>query len=473
MNPEETAVPEDPTVANVMSTKLPIPQQTRKKRRRWPKVVAAIFLGILVFSGVYGSLLYKKVRDNVIIAGGGDSHNLLAYSNATTSEDTYATGLKQPGDGRVNILLLGIGGINDAGQAHNGTDLTDSIQLISLDTVNKKVSTTSIPRDFLVNIPGYGPNKINAVYEYGNMAKANGGGQAIRTMIGTILGVNISNFIIVDFTAAKEAVDTVGGVDINAPTAIYDPSYPCDDQINYCPFSISAGQHHLDGAVALEYMRTRHDDSDFARAGRQQMVLAALKAKALSLGTLSSPAKITSLIGILGSHIKTDLTSSQLVQLASFYESVPSGSTTNNVLSTDAKLSLITAATNQYAGDVEEPIGGLTAYGPLQTWFAKNNPDPFTVKEVATVTVIGGYGATTKQVAAFVQKLNDYGFTAIVGTTPSDDTVTKTELFSTGTDKPVSSNYLSYLTGTTEVAGTPLHSGSNFEIIYAPGTTKN
>ena len=446
------------------------PTKVRRPRKQWK---ALFIVGLLLLVGsslTYGALRYEEVRKKVLISGGGNT-SILKYS----ASKPETTNLQKPGDGRYNLLLLGIGGTTDAGVAHSGTLLTDSIQVISVDTVNKKVSLTSIPRDFYYTT-NYGGGKINAVYALAEQDKPGSGGQAIRQAVGSILGVNISNFVVIDFTAAKEAVDEVGGIDVNVPKALYDPSYPCVDEVNFCPFSISAGLHHMNGDLALKYMRTRHADNDFGRSSRQQEVISALKTKALSAGVLTNPVTINNLLTIFSKHIHTDLQLSEIQSFISTYKDISSQNTTSHVLDTTSELGLLTSRTEPVTGYVEYPLGGDTAYAPIQQWFQKNNPDPFIGKEKAEVTVIKGEKASLAATNTFVQKLEEYGFTVHlnVPTASPQNTSQVTHINSTSSGQfPVTKNYLSSLLSTTVQVAPPVVQGSDFEIFYEGDQSKS
>jgi LCP family protein required for cell wall assembly len=435
----------------------------------WKRFFAMSFSFVFIAALTFGYLEYTTLRSNLIVKGEGNSSKLLSYSSTATNSDWNR--FASPGDGRFNVLILGIGGISDSGVVHDGTLLTDSIQVFSLDTVNKTIGITSVPRDFYYNIPGHGANKINAAYEFGEMDQHGSGGQAAREAFGKVLGINISNFVVIDFTAAKDLINALGGIDITVPKALYDASFPCDDEVSYCPFSIAAGPTHMTGNTVLKYVRSRHADSDYGRSGRQQDVIGALKRKALSLGTLSNPVTVTNLLTTLSRHIKTDMQPAEITSFLNIYKDVPAASTVTNVLSTDSTLGLLTSKNDPYAGFISYPVGGYTAYGPIHQWFQKNNPDPFLAKEAATVSVASGGTATAKQMQAFMQKLQDYGFKATTSVLPASlPSSSSTQLFSKSdsSTSPVTSNYLGSVLGTSAQKGNPLDSGSDFEIIYAP-----
>lgn len=122
-----------------------------------------------------------------------------------------------------------------------------------------------------------------------------------------------------NFSALKQVVDTVGGVDVNVKTSLLDPECPCSrDGGAYCGFSMLAGPQHLNGSAALKYVRCRKGNcgDDFGRAGRQQDVLVALREKADKQNILKNPVKINDLFGIIGSNVRTDLQLSKIQRLA-------------------------------------------------------------------------------------------------------------------------------------------------------------
>lgn len=441
-------------------------------RPRWIRwvgfAVAAVLVAALGFVGVEA----YRLGHNILVTNTGDQSAAFNLSAKSTSPDWSQ--FKNPGDGRVNILVLGIGGVTDAGQAHAGTYLTDSIQLLSLDTLNHTVALTSIPRDFEVKTPdGYGYEKINAVYEGSDGSTKNGGDRA-KTTVGTLLGTHITNYMVVDFTAAKQLVDAVGGIDITAPTAIDDPTYPAADDVHYDPFHLSAGPHHLDGATALKYMRTRHDDSDFARSGRQQAVFTAVQQKALSLGVLGNPSKVNQIVSALGSHVKTDLTVTEISELVSNLKQVTPSGITSNVLDTSEKLGLLVSNSDPDLGYVEQPAAGLTNYTAIHNWFQSNTIDPLITKERAVIQ-LHNVGASAKSFAAEVAQLQAYGFTASAAgedtATPSSATATPTQTtirVRSRATKPVTVNYLVSLLGATVVTDSTLPTGVDMVIDYVP-----
>jgi hypothetical protein len=127
--------------------------------------------------------------------------------------------------------------------------------------------------------------------------------------------VPIDYYVKANFTGLKEAVDAVGGIDINVKDALSDPEYPCDkNQYKSCGFKLAAGQTKMDGTTALKYARCRKGTcgDDFGRALRQQEVLQAVRTKAMSMDTLSNPKKLNDLISAFSNNIKTDMSLSEI-----------------------------------------------------------------------------------------------------------------------------------------------------------------
>ena len=200
---------------------------------------------------------------------------------------------------RLNVLILGIRGVNDP----NGGLLSDTIMVISLEPKTGKIALISIPRDLYVEMPHHNfKNKINEVYVHGiedeNWKK---GLKYSEEAVADVTGLDIHYATSVDFKAFKEIIDTFGGV-----TITLDKPFSERNQFAEGIIELPAGRQVIDGDTALLFVRARFSTSDFDRAKRQQQVLLAIKEKAFSLGVLSNPAKIISILNSLGNHVKTD-----------------------------------------------------------------------------------------------------------------------------------------------------------------------
>ena len=151
---------------------------------------------------------------------------------------------------------------------------TDTILLTRIGPPGEPPTVLSIPRDLWVQIPGRGEDRINTAYVWGELATGNGASLAKKT-VEEEFGVRVDRVAVVDFSCFQAAVDAAGGVSVEVPQRLVDDSYPTNDggttQIVFDP-----GRQTMNGARALEYVRTRMPDSDFGRIRRQQQVLAGI-----------------------------------------------------------------------------------------------------------------------------------------------------------------------------------------------------
>ena len=369
----------------------------------------ALLLLILLSGGYFGYKIYNTERH--LFRGGGKAPALA--DNVDISQ------LKGEGDGRVNILLLGIGG-----PGHDGPDLTDTIMLASVDPINHKAVLLSIPRDLWVKIPGNGYQKINAAYPDGKMeskAKTTAGQEAdglalLDKTLAPVISVPIHYHVVVDFEAFKDVVDNLGGVSVNVPEQLYDPTIAWENHNN--PVIAQPGIQQMGGAQALLYARSRETSSDFARGQRQRALIVGIKSKAFSLGTFSNPIKISDLLNSLGNNVFTDLSLNDTSRLYSITSQIGSNQITSLDLVTPPN-NLITTG-NMNGLSIDEPRAGLFDYSDIQNFIRTNLRDGFLAKENAPVAV---YNATNTPGLATTEQavLKSYGYNT---TDTGEDTIT-------------------------------------------------
>ncbi len=216
---------------------------------------------------------------------------------------------------RINIAVIGVDRRPDDEFAR-----TDTIILVSIDPAGKTIGMMSLPRDMKVTIPGYGPDKLNAAYAYGDRDKRVGGGVGLlRLTLKSNFQLEVPYFAEVDFRGFEKVVDAFGGVDVDPPYPIVDDEYPTETY-GFTKLYFPAGVQHLDGKTALQYARTRHGDSDFGRSQRQQEIILALQRQALA-GNLIN--KFFPMLEILGSSVRTNLPREELPALANLASTIP------------------------------------------------------------------------------------------------------------------------------------------------------
>jgi len=195
----------------------------------------------------------------------------------------------------LNIVLLG----SDR-RPHAGHWRTDSMIIVSVDTSNNVVRLLSIPRDLWVFIPGHGYNRINTADLWGELAKKGSGPDRVKQTIYQNLGIPIHYYVRIDFQGFIKIIDTVGGVDIDVDCPLSD-------------INLKAGMHHMNGAQALRYARSRKSTNDFDRGRRQRKVLLALWDQALTVNIVP---KLPDLWRTMSGSFQTDLPLSQVINLA-------------------------------------------------------------------------------------------------------------------------------------------------------------
>lgn len=203
-----------------------------------------------------------------------------------------------------NIALFGI----DATDGETGR--SDSIMIATLDPVHNKLKITSVMRDSYVSIDGYGQDKINHAYAYG------GPELAIKTL-NENFGLNIEDFISVNFSSLPTIINILGGIDIEITQEELEYINSYIDDINVkdrtnSPHISYAGVQHLDGTQALAYSRIRYTSGgDYERTQRHRTVLNALFNKLTS----TSVASYNSLLNEVLPYVQTNLSAADILSL--------------------------------------------------------------------------------------------------------------------------------------------------------------
>jgi len=189
-------------------------------------------------------------------------------------------------------------------------DLTDTILVGALDTVNSKLNIVSIPRDTLVNVSRT-YKKINGLYSHNgyDMGKA-------KEELKTLLGFTVDSYVVVDIVAFEKIVDTIGGVWFDVPV-----NMDYDDPVQDFHVHLQAGYQHLDGKAALGVVRFRQNNAnspygpgylgaDIDRIATQQAFMKELAKQCLQIG---NAAKVNEFAQIWKDYVLTDLSVGNMV----------------------------------------------------------------------------------------------------------------------------------------------------------------
>lgn len=201
----------------------------------------------------------------------------------------------------VNILLLGRDARdNQVAQGIRGR--SDSMIIASFNKSTGEVTLTSIMRDSLVPIQGYGWNRINAAYSYGGV------GLAINT-VNDVFDLDIQNYMVIDFSGLRTLVDSLGGVNVYLSAA---------EVKNYQGYGkiadgLSEGYNTLNGKQALMHARNRQVGDDFERTRRQRDILFAIFNQVKGMNSLSDA---LGFVNSASSLITTNLSIGEITSLA-------------------------------------------------------------------------------------------------------------------------------------------------------------
>ena len=256
----------------------------------------------------------------------GGNGTLPAFGAATPWAKPGAT--PWGNDGRFDLLLIG----SDAG-TDRWSRRTDVMLLVEVDVATGKVAMIGLPRN-LQNAPyppgaarnastcGCQTGLLNEMYVeatsrhpglWPGVGAVKGIG-AVRSVISEITGRPIDAVLIADLMGVVRVVDAMGGIDIDVPEAVHDPNYP-KPGVGDIVLNIKAGQQHMDGQTALAYARSRHQDSDYGRMERQQLLLLAIRDQLGPATIFSAPA----LFGAAKGSAWTDLPRESLPALVELF----------------------------------------------------------------------------------------------------------------------------------------------------------
>lgn len=178
---------------------------------------------------------------------------------------------------------------NDLVTGHEtGSTRADTIMLLHLPPSGDPM-LISVPRDSYLEIPGHGPNKVNASYTLGGPA-------LLVDTLEQATGLRVEGYLEVGFGGFVQVVEKVGGVRMCLDEPVQDEKTKLD---------LPAGCQDLVGREALGYVRMRYSDprGDLGRVERQRQFLSALVAKTATPGTVFVPWRLNDVGTAIGSNL--------------------------------------------------------------------------------------------------------------------------------------------------------------------------
>ncbi len=275
--------------------------KSKKKSKMIKGVLITVFSLLIVAINVVAVMAFKMLNNvNTITSQQVEEHRVTGdelaeldkeFAAETTVTDTQ---VELPTDyimstDDVSILFL-VGSDSRFGVSKEAR--SDTMMIIGIDRVNKKLKMVSIMRDLYALIPGYKDHKINTAFYYDSRY----GNLDLKITLKTIennLGVKLEDYVIVDFSGFRNIIDLLGGVTLEVTKD--EANYMCS-HVKYGLFprySAGAGTYTMNGAEALNYCRMRKvGNGDYARTERQRKVISRIVAqmKGADVSTLYSAA---------------------------------------------------------------------------------------------------------------------------------------------------------------------------------------
>lgn len=262
------------------------------------KSKVAISIVLIIVLAIVGGVVFAYSRLN----------RMKRTELPKTNEDLGITPppVQEKKDDIVNIALFGLDARNP-----DLASRSDSIMVVSIDRTHQKVKITSLMRDMYVPIPGKNDNRINAAYAFG------GPSLAVKT-INSNFGLDIRDFVTVNFYGLEELIDKVGGVDIDVSEAeakVLNKYLGELNRLNGDTVSkvSGSGRMRLDGRQAVAYSRIRYvGHGDYERTERQREVLDQLFKKIKAQG----PIKVAGIVDSMLPYVETSLSNGEILGFA-------------------------------------------------------------------------------------------------------------------------------------------------------------
>ena len=265
-------------------------------------------IGTVVYYAWLNTFNFSSVKTDIVATNTDTEPDQKIFNNSDLLQNSKV----------LNVMLFGED--NRHGDDHGRTD---TMILLSIDNVHKKLKLTSFQRDTYVYIPGHGYDKINASYTYGGAALS------IQT-IQANFGIKIDRYAVVDFDSFIDIIDTLGGIEMEVTQDEIDYiNYQMykNEQSDGNPATITAapGVVKLTGQEALWYARDRGltkgeddneigiDGDDWDRTSRQRKLIE----KMISDLRGSDLGKIISIVNSVGPKITTNLKKDEITALVS------------------------------------------------------------------------------------------------------------------------------------------------------------
>lgn len=277
-------------------------KKVSKRQRRKRKLI--LFIVEIIILIIVAGALYVYSKLNLL--------NKKELDQSKVGKNQVSEETEQTFEGNTTIALFGL---DNREQGVYDTGNSDVIMIMNINNDTKEVSLVSVYRDTYLNIAGEGEEEK---FRKANAAYAAGGAEQAVTMLNRNLDLDIDNYVAFDFKSVAEAIDILGGVEIDIESQA-EMDY-LNDYISYTSEYVGGsdetvdhlGKQTLNGVQAVSYARIRYTTGgDFKRAERQRRVLNELIKKAKS----ASLTELNELVNTIFPEVSTDLTQKDIISM--------------------------------------------------------------------------------------------------------------------------------------------------------------
>lgn len=261
------------------------------------KMVTTIIVATAALGAVLSGTTYYLEQRNV--------QEVILIPNPTRGAETSTAGTEKETvsvlslDPVINILLIGSDISSERKNKGQYSFNTDATILLTVNTIDKKVLLTSVPRDFWIN-----GNKINALYTIY-------GWDSLKRAYEDVTGLKISGYVLTDFDGFKWFVDQYNGLKVDIANSFTDPSFPNNEDTGVLTATFNQGTEYMDGERALIYARSRKgnngEGSDLMRAKRQHVLLQSFAESFSAETNVLKNLDIQGLFNTITQHMETNL----------------------------------------------------------------------------------------------------------------------------------------------------------------------
>lgn len=288
---------------------------SRRRKRRIKMIFASVAVAAVVIGGATVVVINKLQEQKNYHVSGENSVDVGAGYRYTEYN-----GKRYQYNNRVTTLLYaGLDSFDELKQTavYGDKARADSIMLIVLDEVSKKMSVVAINRDTMTDVHRFsrsgedlGTYVTHLGYAYTNGDGGKASCENLKTAVSDLIGgLPISGYIVSNQTSITMINDLVGGVTVTVPN---------DDLASQYPELTAGNTVTLDDSNVRAYVQQRDTSVDFSNEGRIERQKSFVLSFADTFGKLlqEDPSGTWDKLDACSSWMQTDITKNRYLSLA-------------------------------------------------------------------------------------------------------------------------------------------------------------